>query len=99
MNAAEQIHQPLALLDNFEAVEPRVAASSHIALFLDFDGTLSRIVPIPQEAEVDAGIRATLRSLTERADFTVSIVSGRALADVRERIALKNVIYVGNHGL
>ncbi|MBV9404760.1 MAG: trehalose-phosphatase, partial [Acidobacteriaceae bacterium] len=38
-------------------------------------------------------------ALVARADFGVSIVSGRALADLRERIALPDVIYVGNHGL
>ena len=99
MTAAEQVQQPLSLVDNFEAIAPRVAAATHIGLFLDFDGTISNIVLAPKEAEVDAGIIAPLQALAERSDFSISIVSGRALADVRERVGLENAIYVGNHGL
>jgi trehalose 6-phosphate phosphatase len=99
MTAIAPVRQPVALLDNFQVIEAPVAAASHIALFLDFDGTISRIVPQPQDAEIDAGTTATLRSLAERPDFTVAIVSGRALTDVRQRVGLKNAIYVGNHGL
>jgi trehalose 6-phosphate phosphatase len=99
MTAAAQVRQALPLLDNLELVSPRITAASHIGLFLDFDGTISHIVLVPQDAEVDSEISAPLRALAERPDFTVSIVSGRALADVRERVGLKNAIYVGNHGL
>jgi trehalose 6-phosphate phosphatase len=97
MSVAEQLHA-VALDHDLDVFAPRIASSSHIGLFLDFDGTISRIVPIPEDAELDARIRATLTALSERPDFTVAIVSGRALADVRDRVGLKNVIYAGNHG-
>lgn len=99
MTAAEQLQQPVALADRFDTLSPRVAGASHIGLFLDFDGTISQIVPVPQDAELDSEIGATLRALSERPDFSVSIVSGRAIADVRERVRLKKAIYAGNHGL
>jgi len=99
MRAAEQVEQPFPLLDRFEVVAPQIAEAPHIALFLDFDGTISRIVAVPEEAELDSKIGETLKTLSERPDFTVSIVSGRALTDVRERVRLKKAIYVGNHGL
>ena len=99
MRTAEHIHQPVALLDQLESLEPRVASSARIALFLDFDGTLSAIVPNPKDAKLDSRIRSRLNTLIGRPDFSVAIVSGRALSDVRERVGLTKVIYVGNHGL
>jgi trehalose 6-phosphate phosphatase len=99
MSAAAETRLPIALLDNFDLFAARVQAAPHVGLFLDFDGTISRIIPVPQDAELDSGIRSTLRVLAERPDFTIGIVSGRALADVRERVGIKKAIYVGNHGL
>jgi trehalose 6-phosphate phosphatase len=97
MTIAEEIHRATPL-NEFDTLAPIVDSASHIALFLDFDGTLSNIVPVPDDAELDSGIRKTLESLIARDDFTVSIVSGRAVADLRSRVGLKNVIYAGNHG-
>lgn len=99
MSATAELNQPAALLDSLAEIEIRIDSAEHIALFLDFDGTLSNIVPIPSEAAIDKEIRSALESLIARADFTVSIVSGRALADLRDRAELANVVYVSNHGL
>jgi len=87
------------LFDNLELIEPRIRSASHIALFLDFDGTISPIAPTPGEATLDTEIRSILERLRVRPDFSISIVSGRSLADVRERAGIENAIYVGNHGL
>jgi trehalose 6-phosphate phosphatase len=99
MTPASQIRQPVALFDHLDCIEPRVAAAEHIALFLDFDGTISPIVLNPKDAEVDPQIYSTLQALAARPDFTLAIVSGRALADIRKRVPLTGAIYVGNHGL
>jgi trehalose 6-phosphate phosphatase len=99
MSPIEQVHQPIALLDNLEAIEERIASATRVSLFLDFDGTISGIVVNPGEAKLDPEIRSILKMLSARWDFDVSIISGRALADVRERAGLSNVIYAGNHGL
>lgn len=99
MTAVEPARQPVDLLGNFDALAPRIAEAPHVALFLDFDGTVSRIVPVPDDAVLDSGAGASLQALADRPDFSVAVVSGRALADVRDRVGLKNVIYAGNHGL
>jgi trehalose 6-phosphate phosphatase len=91
--------RPRAFFDNAPAVQQRVAVSSHVSLFLDFDGTISNIVSRPGDATISPAIRSTVETLVARPDFTVAIVSGRSLNDVRERAALGNVIYAGNHGL
>lgn len=65
---------------------------------LDFDGTLSPIVPVPGEAALHADVEEPLRRLASRADTVVGIVSGRGLSDVRARVRLDGVYYAGNHG-
>ena len=65
-------------------------------LALDFDGTLSPLVPIPDDAAIDPRMPGLLEPLMAR--MPVAIVSGRGLDDLRERVPLSNVTLVGNHG-
>jgi len=67
-----------------------------MALFLDYDGTLTPIVERPEQAVLSASMRDILRALAERC--IVAIVSGRGLEDVRERVALDALYYAGSHG-
>src|SRR6201986_5027196 len=66
------------------------------AVFYDFDGTLSEIVEDPDSARLVDGAADALTSLT--AACPVAILSGRDLADVRERIGLPGLWYAGSHG-
>jgi trehalose-phosphatase len=68
-----------------------------LAVFLDFDGTLSPIVEEPAAATIPDSTRATVAKLAGRA--TVAVVSGRARADVAERAGVEGIIYAGSHGL
>ncbi len=77
----------------------RIKSAQTIALFLDFDGTLAPIVERPGLAKIDPEIRDVLIRLSNRGDLTITVVSGRALADVRERAGIRGIIYAGNHGL
>jgi trehalose-phosphatase len=43
--------------------------------------------------------RSILRRLSQNGSWSVVIVSGRALSDIRERVGLADLIYAGNHGL
>jgi trehalose 6-phosphate phosphatase len=66
------------------------------AVFYDFDGTLSEIVQNPDSARLVDGAADALTSLS--AACPVAILSGRDLADVRERIGLPGLWYAGSHG-
>jgi trehalose 6-phosphate synthase/phosphatase len=70
-----------------------------LALFLDYDGTLARIVSDPSKAVMDPAMRKTLQRCVDREDTHVSIVSGRALPAVRALVDMDDVTYAGNHGL
>jgi trehalose 6-phosphate phosphatase len=66
------------------------------AVFFDFDGVLSDIVDDPDSAQLSEGAADALSSLI--AQCPVAIVSGRDLADVRQRIGLPGIWYAGSHG-
>jgi len=68
-------------------------------LFLDFDGTLTPIVEIPDYAVIPSETRAILHRLSQNAWCSLVIVTGRALSDIRERVGLAGLTYAGNHGL
>jgi trehalose-phosphatase len=72
---------------------------SRLALFLDYDGTLSPIVRHPEEALLPTETRALLQRLAEVDRVYVGIVSGRALADLKEKVSLSVVDYSGGTGL
>ena len=98
MSSARNALQAQPLQDATEWRE-RVRSADSLALFLDFDGTLSPIVASPGLAKVDEEIRRLLEELASHDDIHVAVVSGRQLCDVRTRVGLTGIIYAGNHGL
>lgn len=68
-----------------------------LAVFLDYDGTLSPIVEDPASAVLSPEQRALVEALAERCP--VAIVSGRDRPDVEARVALPDLLYAGSHGL
>ncbi len=62
----------------------------------DFDGTLAPIRPRPDDVHVSATIALRLEKLARLQP--VAIVTGRRIADVRERLGFTPSWIVGNHG-
>jgi trehalose-phosphatase len=79
-------------------LEAVTAAPSEAAIFLDFDGVLAPIVDRPEDAYPPPEARAELARLRDRYPL-VAVVSGRAGEDVRARVDVDGVVYVGAHGL
>lgn len=69
---------------------------SRLALFLDYDGTLTPIVRRPEDATLAEPMRALLRELAEH--HTLGIVSGRDRKNVEGMVGLDNIVYAGSHG-
>src|SRR5262245_44978888 len=79
-----------------EQVHEIVGDRDRLAVFLDYDGTLTSIVSHPENASLSESMRETLRSLAGR--VPVAILSGRDLDDVRGRVHVDGIIYAGSHG-
>ena len=65
-------------------------------LFLDYDGTLSPIVSDPDAAQLVDGAAEALELVA--AACPVAILSGRDLADIRDRVGIPGSWYAGSHG-
>jgi len=77
---------------------PEIAGRScPVAVFLDYDGTLTPIVSQPEDAWLSDSMRQTLRELAARAPV-VAILSGRDLDDVGRRVNIDSIVYAGSHG-
>jgi trehalose-phosphatase len=79
-------------------VARRFTSSPRIALFLDFDGTLAPLQPRPENVWLDDTTRRTLSGLVRSPRFQVWIVTGRRRADVRGRVRVPGIRYLGLHG-
>jgi trehalose-phosphatase len=53
----------------------------------------------PELAELSEKTKQILQTLARQSHFTVGIISGRALADLKQKVGISNIIYAGNHGL
>ena len=67
-----------------------------VAVFLDYDGTLTPIVGRPELAVLSEEMRETLAALSQRCP--VMVISGRDRGDVERLVGLKGLVYAGCHG-
>ena len=86
------------LFQCWSQIAERLSFSPLIALFLDFDGTLARIKPRPSQVSLEHSAREALRTLARSPRFRIWVVSGRRRADVRARVAVAGIEYLGLHG-
>jgi alpha,alpha-trehalase len=90
-----QIRELASALDSFAEIKDRVG-EKRVAVFLDYDGTLTPIVSRPEDAVLSQEMRETLLELASQS--TVALVSGRGLQDVRSLVDIGDIYYAGSHG-
>ena len=94
MEKNEEAIPPLAF-DRMEDVHTRIG-QRQIAVFLDYDGTLTPIVERPDLAVLSERMRDTLAKLARQT--TVVVVSGRERGNVEALVGLQEIVYAGCHG-
>jgi trehalose-phosphatase len=82
-------------LEHFDRFTGRLHGR-RLVLFLDYDGTMTPIVPRPEDAVLSDTMRQLVRQLADR--VTVGIISGRDLDDVRDMVKLDDLYFAGSHG-
>jgi trehalose 6-phosphate phosphatase len=87
------------LFDEWDSISRRLESVDHILFLSDYDGTLTPIVDRPELAVLNNNTRKLLRKLVKNRRYTIGIISGRALSDLKSKIGLEGIIYAGNHGL
>ena len=87
-----ELPSALASLERIRAL----AEGKRLAVFLDYDGTLTPIVERPELAVLSREMRDTVQRLADRA--AVAVVSGRDLRDVKAMVELEDIYYAGSHG-
>jgi trehalose-phosphatase len=90
---------PLCLSEHVPRIITAFLAADRMLLCTDFDGTLVPMRDDPGLCVLDDDIRRTLASLHRQPKVSVAVVSGRRLADVRDRVGIEGIWYAGNHGL
>ncbi len=84
------------LFSEWQPLQKKLKNTKKISLFLDYDGTLTPIVKKPELAKLSLQIKKLLRKISGK--YTVAIISGRPLNEIKKLVGLKNIIYSGNHG-
>ena len=87
------------LLNVWPSVVERFNRASRSLLLLDYDGTLAPIASCPEQAYLPPDTRQLINDLNNNTRFVLGVISGRSLADVRDRVCVPDIIYAGNHGL
>ncbi|XP_042447418.1 probable trehalose-phosphate phosphatase 6 [Zingiber officinale] len=83
-------------LSEFEKIM-QASNGKQIAMFLDYDGTLSPIVDDPDSAFMTDAMRAAVKEVAKF--FPTAIVSGRCRSKVFDFVRLTELYYAGSHGM
>ena len=90
---------PVQLQDLLEDPGPALSALTQrpAGLFVDFDGTISRLARTPDEAIASPRAARSLGSLSGKV-AVICVLSGRRAQDIRDKVGLRDLLYVGTHG-
>ncbi len=95
----ESTSQPPLVWEAFGEIRHRLSSAPGLLFGTDFDGTLSPIDEDPDAPEPTEPNLRSLRTFRDHPQVRPAVISGRGLADLRDRLGLPDVDCVGNHGL
>lgn len=69
-----------------------------LALLLDYDGTLAPLTSHPNLTVMEPESEKSLQYLARHPNVYTAIISGRSAENARDKVAIENITYAGNHG-
>ena len=90
---------PEYLFDHIQRVFTKIGESDEILLLLDYDGTLVSFRNRPQDVVTCDKVKTVLTSLLQNQKFTVVIVSGRMLHEIKQLLDIDGLSFAALHGL
>jgi len=85
------------IFDNISEIRILIEKAGGAILLLDFDGVLSAIAKTPDEAFISSDNIELIKKCTRF--FPVAVITGRTLEDIKKKIDIKDLFYIGSHGL
>jgi len=85
------------IFSKLSEIERKIKDLKHVALLLDFDGTISPIVKKPENAYITEKVRHTLKKINKV--FPIIIVTGRPFYVIKKKVKVAKFIYTASHGL
>jgi len=83
---------------HWSIVKNKIVLAERLAIFLDYDGTLTPIKKHPALAILAFDMRNIIYKLSRLSKLKVAIVTGRSLSEIRQLVPLKDIIFAANHG-
>jgi len=96
MTGFERIARPLA--GNWDRIAAQIKSSRRVVVFLDFDGTLVKIAPRPDQVRLAQVTRRVLRRLARHPRVTIVVISGRRRAELLRYAGIPGIRYFGLYG-
>ncbi|MFO8077839.1 MAG: HAD-IIB family hydrolase, partial [Thermoplasmatota archaeon] len=87
------------LFDHTHYIVNRIAQAKHIFLLLDYDGTLVSFQQRPQDVKTPSEVITVLHQLITHPSYTVFVITGRPLQEIKQFLPQKGLSIAGLHGI
>ena len=84
--------------DAWDTIARKLRSASRIAIFLDYDGTLTPIRRTPSDAFLTPEAQDILQQLAQLPSVQLAIITGRSMEDIRKLVDVKKIDIAANHG-
>ena len=95
---SQSVHMAPGLAANWARVAAQIRSSHRIAVLFDFDGTLVKIAPRPDQVRLAPITRRALGRLARHPRVTIAVISGRRRSELLRLIGVQGIRYFGLYG-